>query len=840
MKISTGISVQSNKLKTVKISSFLDLKEILKPKYSRVTLEKYREMSKEEQTQVKKKVPFWSGSIFEDNLRKKTKLLERHLFTGDLDFAPSDWEQVLKDKLKGIPYIAHTTISHDPQEGKHKIRLIIPLSQPITDEDTYKTLCHNLMTLVGEEYFDSPTTCDVARAMFNPIKLTNQDFKFKLCNKSCEPYDVSELQEISVDDDDNLIELEDGTKENLKLENYVDPRTRPGIEGLFCTVYTCREIMEKYSPDDYEESNQDRWSYTKGSTRDGIIFYEDDILLQSRHESDPLNLFKKLGRDKQWNAFELFTKFYCDDDIDKAEKIASKDPLVRELLQAEFENFESDFNKCKDVAEDNDGQLLPLDWTEFLQLENPNDVVKYLMPRMGKAMVGNKCYLVYITKGDDKLCFDSIKEMKELTSRFKQIKVNGKNKNVWDYWSEHMSQMFIFNRMVFEPQAYVSGLYQEEMNDDPFRPKVKNIPSHTLNTFSGYPIKARFDDEYEKPKLFIDYVMNVLCNGEKGKFDWVMDWIADIFQNPGRKPGTALVLYSPEKGTGKSTLVELILKSMLDNMCTLVDGSRLNSQFNSFMERKLVIGIDDLEFQGKRNAGVLRSKITQQEITIERKGTESYIMNDFCRWVLTSNHSHAAEIDFNHGERRYTILRLNSARKTDQQYWQELKKDFNDEKVLQDTLQYLLTRKIKNNLTYAYETEEYDEFASQSADPLTSYLFDLQSEGYQKFITPFMNGDGWEIEGDGIIKIDDDKIVWISKAWLREEVNSNYSKRFKQTTHQFTKMIKESKLITDSNIVIGEEARGEIRSSGNNRARCLGFPLSFFDGSEEYDDEINI
>jgi putative DNA primase/helicase len=70
------------------------------------------------------------------------------------------------------------------------------------------------------------------------------------------------------------------------------------------------------------------------------------------------------------------------------------------------------------------------------------------------------------------------------------------------------------------------------------------------NVFKGYPIQPTLGDA----SLFIDYIENILCGGDKALAHWVTTYIADGVQRPwSERPGTGLALRGPQGG-GKSFL----------------------------------------------------------------------------------------------------------------------------------------------------------------------------------------------------------------------------------------------------------------------------------------------
>jgi hypothetical protein len=61
--------------------------------------------------------------------------------------------------------------------------------------------------------------------------------------------------------------------------------------------------------------------------------------------------------------------------------------------------------------------------------------------------------------------------------------------------------------------------------------------------------------------VILDHIERVIAAGDNRKAEFILDWCADIVQNPTRKPGVAIVLRGNE-GTGKS-LLGAVLRRLL-------------------------------------------------------------------------------------------------------------------------------------------------------------------------------------------------------------------------------------------------------------------------------------
>lgn len=180
------------------------------------------------------------------------------------------------------------------------------------------------------------------------------------------------------------------------------------------------------------------------------------------------------------------------------------------------------------------------------------------------------------------------------------------------------------------------------------------------NIWSGWDIPpVEHEVDYTEVEWFTRYLMEVVASGDKALYEWILMWIADIFQNPSEKPGTALVLVG-KPGAGKSLLMENIIRPIIGRAHSVKVGSldKLTSKFNSHMGGKLFIQGEEVMNSNRRaDADTLKDVITSNVRSIEMKGRDVFEMEDCARYAFTSNHEEQS-VNIEAGDRRYTIARV--------------------------------------------------------------------------------------------------------------------------------------------------------------------------------------
>lgn len=135
----------------------------------------------------------------------------------------------------------------------------------------------------------------------------------------------------------------------------------------------------------------------------------------------------------------------------------------------------------------------------------------------------------------------------------------------------------------------------------------------------------------------------------------VADWLAWCLQNEPTKPSWALLLYSRQKGTGKSTFCE-IARTLFgeENTATQNNVEKLTSRFNATpLTSKLIVSEEFSLRPDSSQSNAIKAYITESVILSERKGKEAERLPLSSCFLFTTNH---LPTWLEEGERRYYIL----------------------------------------------------------------------------------------------------------------------------------------------------------------------------------------
>lgn len=153
--------------------------------------------------------------------------------------------------------------------------------------------------------------------------------------------------------------------------------------------------------------------------------------------------------------------------------------------------------------------------------------------------------------------------------------------------------------------------------------------------------------------LFLKHIEFTLRDKREQRL--LIDWLAYVYQNPGRRINWALLLQGTQ-GTGKSYFVNVLQLLMGGNVRNL-DPTAIAGRFTSWAHGALVVAVEEIRISGTNKYEVLdRMKpfITNDTVQIEEKGRDHRTVPNFTNYLMLTNHKDA--IPLTSGDRRYCVL----------------------------------------------------------------------------------------------------------------------------------------------------------------------------------------
>ena len=195
-----------------------------------------------------------------------------------------------------------------------------------------------------------------------------------------------------------------------------------------------------------------------------------------------------------------------------------------------------------------------------------------------------------------------------------------------------------------------------------YRPSMQEFFTEGGQDYANTFIPTKLMDmegEAEMP-YFIGKLFDNLFE-DKEQLNTFLNWIACIYKYRIRT-GTAWV-FAGKQGTGKGILAEEILKEIWKhNMSLNITDSNLSSDFNPYMQDKLLVHFNEVSAESKKSRievkNRLKTWITDKSIYINIKSTKEVERANFSNIIINSNEY--IPIDIDAGDRRFNVVRTDN------------------------------------------------------------------------------------------------------------------------------------------------------------------------------------
>ncbi len=176
-----------------------------------------------------------------------------------------------------------------------------------------------------------------------------------------------------------------------------------------------------------------------------------------------------------------------------------------------------------------------------------------------------------------------------------------------------------------------------------------------------------------------EFVLNVICGGHQGQYDYLIGLLAHALQHPSVKPGILVILIGGQ-GIGKGTLGRILRKIWSATYLQVNRVAAITGEFNSALERAFIVVMDEALFAGDHRASdALKSLVTEEVIHINEKHQPARQIASYQRFFIFTNADHVKSTD--RDDRRDLTLRVSESRKGDHAYWTALDKEIQGDGV---------------------------------------------------------------------------------------------------------------------------------------------------------------
>jgi hypothetical protein len=280
-------------------------------------------------------------------------------------------------------------------------------------------------------------------------------------------------------------------------------------------------------------------------------------------------------------------------------------------------------------------------------------------------------------------------------------------------------------KQVSQAKIWLESPNRREYKGLYFDPSGKSVQDY-FNLWQGFAVKA----EEGSCLLYQKHILDNICQGDVVLYFYVMNWMADVVQNPTKKPGIALG-FRGGQGTGKGIAVEYFGLLFGNHYCEIADPGLLTGNFNAHLKDNVVLFADEAVWGGnKKDESKLKNMITSNRRNVEMKGVDIIQLANHTHLLLASNEDWIAPIAKD--DRRFCILDVGDKQANNREYFGKIINQMKNEGGTSALLHHLLNRDLTGvDLSKIPETQAQLENKLLSLDSVESWLFNFLKNNEQ-------------------------------------------------------------------------------------------------------------
>jgi hypothetical protein len=279
---------------------------------------------------------------------------------------------------------------------------------------------------------------------------------------------------------------------------------------------------------------------------------------------------------------------------------------------------------------------------------------------------------------------------------------------------------------------------------DPF--KTFDIADEYYNPWRGFAITPGIGvvDRY------LDYMLNIVVSGNKEHHEWLLDWIAHIFQKPWEKPGTCVVLRGIE-GIGKSFFAETIGQ--------LIGGRKNNktnhyyfktsnpehvmNHFNDHLANIILLHLEETFWAGdKKGAHLIKDFITGDELSIGQKHLSTKMQRSYMRLIMNGNDDWLVPAGME--SRRFSVFDVSDELRQNTEFYKDMSDWLDKQNGFEALMYFFKHRDITHDVRKAPVTEGLIQQRIHNMDSLQSWWMNILIAGRLPYV---------DINVDGNVKV---------------------------------------------------------------------------------------
>lgn len=196
-------------------------------------------------------------------------------------------------------------------------------------------------------------------------------------------------------------------------------------------------------------------------------------------------------------------------------------------------------------------------------------------------------------------------------------------------------------------------------------------PADVYNQYRGYAVEPNRGDA----SLIYKHILEVLADNGPTINEYILNWIADSFQNPAKTAGVILIFIGDEGG-GKGTICRLILDIVGAGGMTIIGADELTSQWNNHFVNVTHLFVDEAICPDDKQAiSKLKSMATEPTFLSKARYMNAETVNNYLHIMMATNSAFVVNADTK--SRRFCVLKISDANRGNKEYFNPLYEQIN-------------------------------------------------------------------------------------------------------------------------------------------------------------------
>lgn len=278
--------------------------------------------------------------------------------------------------------------------------------------------------------------------------------------------------------------------------------------------------------------------------------------------------------------------------------------------------------------------------------------------------------------------------------------------------------------------AWLEWPGQSKADKAVFDPSGKEYPG-CLQLWRGFKYTASAKGSWDRLR---ELLFEVVANGDQKAFDYMLNWLAFLFQHPDKPAEVAMVMKGGQ-GVGKGTLGYVVSHVIGRHALAIASPELITGRFNAHLQDVIFLFADEaIRPQDKAAEGRLKSMLTESILAFEGKGRDAITGRNYLHVMLASNESWVVPADSADGYvRRFFVTECNTKWQRTHDKFQALRAELakNEDSGYRRFLWDMLQHKLPDNWhpRELVQTRALRDQKIRSFSPLQQFCFDACMNG---------------------------------------------------------------------------------------------------------------